>query len=104
MKFSQNWFLESFPSAPCRENFISTVGLEPFPEDDFDDLLRSGGLEVFNIHDETDVLIIGREGWDEENLNILLDRREGQQLKVYSQEMFWHIGYLVEIHLKMKML
>src|SRR5918912_2236530 len=84
----KNWFLESFPSAPCGENFVSTIGSEPFPESVFDDLLRSGGLEVFNIHDETDVLIIGREDWDEEDLNGLLDRREGQPLKVYSQEMF----------------
>jgi hypothetical protein len=84
----KGWFLEAFPSVPCGENFVSTVGSEPYPENVFDDLLRSGGLEVFNIHDETDVLIIGREEWDEEELNVLLDRREGQHLKVYSQEMF----------------
>lgn len=89
----RDWFLESFPSAPCGENFVSTVGSEPYMIGDFDDLMRAGGLEVFNIFDETDVLVIGREAWDEEELNTLLDRRDGKQLRVYSQEMF--LGYWV---------
>jgi hypothetical protein len=84
----KDWFLESFPDAPCEENSVSTVGSEPYPNAEFDELLRSGGLEIFNIDDQTDVLIVGREEWDEKSLNDLLDMREGQLLKVYSQEMF----------------
>ena len=88
----RNWFLESFPTIPCGENFVSTVGSDPFPENAFDELLRSGGLEVFNIHDETDVLIVGRDFGQDENdensFNVLVERRGGQQLRVYSQEMF----------------
>jgi hypothetical protein len=87
-EIQKNWFLESFPVAPYAENSVSTVGSEPYPEAEFDELLCSGGLEVCSIYDEADVLIIGREEWDEEDLNDLLDRREGQSLKVYSQEMF----------------
>ncbi len=95
----RDWFLESFPTAPCGENFISTVGSEPFSESTFDDLLRAGGLEVFSICDETDVLIIGRDfgqdETDEQSFNILLEHRGGQELRVYSQEMFlahWFSG------------
>jgi hypothetical protein len=88
----RDWFLESFPTVPCERNFVSTVGGDPFPENDFDELLRTGGLEVFNIQDETDVLIVGRDFGqhenDEQSFDTLLERREGDQLKIYSQEMF----------------
>ena len=88
----RDWFLESFSDIPCGENFVSTVSFDPFPENAFDDLLRAGGIEVFNIQDETDVLIVGRDFGqnesDKNRFNDLLERRSGQQLKVYSQEMF----------------
>jgi hypothetical protein len=87
-EIQKNWFLESFPLPPYAEQSVSTVGSGPYPEAEFDELLESGGLDVSIIHDETDVLIIGWEEWDAEDLNVLLDRREGQPLKVYSQEMF----------------
>ncbi|MBS1794114.1 MAG: hypothetical protein JSS81_09685 [Acidobacteria bacterium] len=94
-----NWFLDSLPTVPCERSFVSSVGNGPFPEKDFDNLLRAGQLEVFDICDETDVLIIGRDFGqhenDEQSFDILLDRREGQPLRVYSQEMFlahWTTG------------
>lgn len=87
----EQWFLDYFPSAPCTENTISTIGSNPLGEEDFDYVLRVAGLEVFNIGIDTDVLIIGRDDWQEyeEQLNDLLDNREGKSLKIYSQEMFW---------------
>lgn len=87
----ERWFLEYFPAVPCAENTISTIGSNPLAEDDFDYLFRVAELEVYNISDETDVLIIGREDWEnsKERLDELLDNREGQNLKIYSQEMFW---------------
>ena len=95
----RDWFLKSFPIAPCIDDFVSTVGSEPFPETAFDELLRAGGLEVFDIGDETDVLIVGRDFGrdenDESSFNILLEGRSGQHLRVYSQEMFlahWFSG------------
>lgn len=89
------WFFTSLNPAPCSESFLSTVGSFPLLEDDFDSLLREGGLEVNYISGDTDVLIIGEEEWDEEDVNELLDAREGKSLKVYSQEMFlsyWACG------------
>lgn len=87
----EKWFLDYFPSVPCAENTISTIGSNPLDEDDFDYALRVADLEVYNIGIDTDVLIIGRDNWqeDEEKLNKLLDDREGKSLKIYSQEMFW---------------
>ncbi|MDQ6788155.1 MAG: hypothetical protein M3033_15225 [Acidobacteriota bacterium] len=87
----EKWFLDYFPSVPCAKNTISTIGSNPLTEDDFDYVLRVAGLEVYNIGIDTDVLIIGRDDWQEhdEKLNKLLDDREGKSLKVYLQEMFW---------------
>lgn len=87
-EIQKNWFLESFPFAPCSENYVSMVGSGPYPEDDFFEFLDSGALQIYYIDEETDVLIIGREDWDESTLDVLLDQRDGQVLKVYSQEMF----------------
>lgn len=94
-KTLMNWFFTYLDAAPCNENFISTVGSFPILEDDFDDLLRLGGITPNYITADTDILIVGREEWDEEDLSKLLDMREGESLKVYSQEMFmsyWACG------------
>lgn len=94
-KTIMNWFFASCDPAPCRENFISTVGSFPILEGDFDTLLRSGSLEVHYITEDTDVLIIGKEEWFKEDISKLLDMREGKSLRVYSQEMFlsyWACG------------
>jgi len=53
------------------------------------ELLNDGGLTVYTIHEGTEVVIIGRDDEDKEGLSKLLDEREGQHLKVYSQEMFF---------------
>ena len=84
----RNWFVECFAAAPYSESLVSTVGFEPYLEHDFDALLSLSGLAVHNIFDETSILILGAAGWDKEELLSLLDKREGKQLKVYSQEMF----------------
>lgn len=94
-KTLMNWFFAYLDAAPCDEDFISTVGSFPILEDDFDDLLRLGGLTPNYITEDTNVLIVGREEWVEEDLSKLLDMREGKSLKVYSQEMFmsyWACG------------
>lgn len=83
-----NWFIDAFPLKPCKESVISTVGSNPISEDKFDYVLRCAGWEVYCPSENTDVLIIGQEDWDEDDLNGLLDEREGQHLRIYSQEMF----------------
>ena len=91
--------MKSFPTAPCDQNYISTVGSDPFSENDFDDFLRAGGLEIYGINEDTDVLIVGRDFGqdenDEQSFSALLEMRKGKYLTVYSQEMFlahWFSG------------
>ncbi len=95
----RDWFLESFPDIPCGENFVSTIDSEPFSENAFDELLRAGGLQLYDVDEDTDVLIVGRNfGLDEEDeeiFNDILSMRKDKPLRVYSQEMFlahWFSG------------
>jgi hypothetical protein len=95
----RDWLLESFPTAPCEESYISIVGSDPFLENKFSDFLRAGGVQVYDISEDTDVLIVGRDFGqdenDEQSFSALLEMRRGKYLTVYSQEMFlahWFSG------------
>lgn len=101
-KTLMNWFFTYLESAPCDQDFISTIGSFPVLEGDFDDLLRLGGLTPNYITKDTEVLIVGREEWNEEDLSKLLDMREGKSLKVYSQEMFMSYWALDKTRLKIR--
>lgn len=86
----EKWFLDYFPALPDIGNQISTIGSDPLTEEDLDFILHKAGSTIFHIASDTDVLIIGRNDWQnkEGRLNQLLDEREGEELKIYSQEMF----------------
>jgi hypothetical protein len=83
----RDWFFEAFSDSPFGEG-VATTGSGPFDENDLDEFIRGRGLEAYAFSEETDVLVVGREGWREEDLLWLLDVRAGKTLKVYSQEMF----------------
>lgn len=92
----RSWLLDIVGDAPDDDSVLSVYGSSPFTEDELIDLLHHGNMDVYRIHDETELLIIGRDGWDESELDKLLDDREAQNLKVYSQEMFltrWITGH-----------
>ncbi|HEX9959418.1 MAG TPA: hypothetical protein VGB00_00630 [Pyrinomonadaceae bacterium] len=84
----RDWFFDSFsPDVPTVDR-ISTTGSTPFDEDDLDLFFKKKGITVLAMEAATEILVIGRDDWDEENLMELLDKRAGRQLRVYSQEMF----------------
>ena len=66
----------------------STVGDGPVLEANFDHYLRAIGIEPQEISEETDVLVVGETGWEPGTLETLLLWREGQELRVYSQELY----------------
>jgi hypothetical protein len=82
----RDWFFEAFSDSPFGEG-VATIGSGPFDENDFDEFIRRKGLEAYAITEDTDVLVVGHEGWREEDLLWLLDVRAGKYLRVYSQEM-----------------
>jgi hypothetical protein len=57
---------------------VTTVGSGPYPEAAFDDLLDGGDVVVCSIKERPDLT----------DVDALLDAREGERLKIYSQEMF----------------
>jgi hypothetical protein len=84
----RRWLIESFPPPPFKEQTVSIIGSGPIHENDLLELMYEGGLTVYVVHEDTDILIVGRDKWDERELDDLLEARAGQTLKVYSQEMF----------------
>lgn len=83
----QKWLVNGIPELPTQDYKVSSTGSVPWLEEVFDDLLREAGIEV-HFQEHADILIVGREDWTEESIEELLDDREGEFLKVYSQEMF----------------
>lgn len=84
----RQWIVAAIGDAPDDEDVLSVYGSGPYSEQELMDLIHHGNMDVYKIHEETDTLIVGREGWHEEDIDELLDDREGQHLKVYSQEMY----------------
>lgn len=67
---------------------LATTGNGPFVEDFFDSVLKDYGYEPRLCGASgASVLIVGREDWTEEGLEEQIEAREGDTLKVYSQEM-----------------
>lgn len=88
----RDWFSEAFDFIPCNNRVISITGSHPFLEKDLRVFLNANGIEVVDIDDvdeNTEVLIVGHADYDEEQILELLDMREGNSLRVYSQEMFF---------------
>jgi hypothetical protein len=83
------WFATSLPNVPCREYHPSITGFGPLPINDLSSVRRFANAPIYEMDRNTDLLIIGRSGWKEAELNRLLDQRLGKKSKVYSQEMFF---------------
>jgi len=63
---------------------VITTGSGPFEEDDFDNILRSLGIEIYHSHPEINTMIVGENGWSEDDI-IAMINKEGY--KVYTQQM-----------------
>jgi hypothetical protein len=72
---------------------VATTGSGPFSEDDFDEFLRRYDFLPRVIGELTTVVVVGRTEWAREAFGSMLFARSGQQLWVYSQEMF--LAYLL---------
>jgi hypothetical protein len=84
----RDWFFESFPPDSFPVDGVATMGAVPFEDNELDDFFYDSGVGIYIPDENTEILVIGREEWREEDLEELLDKRAGKALKVYSQEMF----------------
>ena len=64
------------------------LGFGPFNSEDIRTFLNQQEVACHDIDSNTSVVVLGREGWDENQIDNLIDSRVGQSLKIYSQEMF----------------
>lgn len=89
------WLLEFSEQVELPSIDVITEGGGPIEEETFDTLLRECGFNVYGIYTDAsiDTLVLGREGWDPDGLDALIDNRRGQTLNVYSQEML--LSYLM---------
>ncbi len=71
---------------------VGLIGVGPFEANDFREFLDSRGVGVCGVSNNPAVIILGREDWDKEEVDDLIDSRVGDTLRIYSQEMF--IAYL----------
>lgn len=69
---------------------VLLIGDGPWPIDNFSELLQSLGFEVWHngCDAEIEVVIVGRENWKEEIVDSQIDERDGESLRIYSQELF----------------
>jgi len=66
----------------------ASSGSGPFGAVMFDQILsRHGILACYCGDSHADILIVGREGWSEVDLDLHISAREGKSLHIYSQEM-----------------
>jgi len=88
----RDWFFtelfrvpRSFTPLPSE---VSVLGYGPFESQDFDDFLKRHGVVPRGIDENSEVVVLGRTGWIEADIDQLIDLRIGQILRIYSQEMF----------------
>jgi predicted nucleic acid-binding Zn-ribbon protein len=63
-------------------------GIGSYERDAFDRLLGGLDIQQFEIpHPSITHVVVGRNGWSKENLLAQIDMREGETLRVYSQEL-----------------
>lgn len=66
---------------------VGSIGSDPYPEGEFDAFLENQGVTPVGEDNEYDVLVVGRDGWSEEQLAAIIWDHRGQTLRIYSQEM-----------------
>jgi hypothetical protein len=85
-KLVRDWFFEGVVTEAFEETVVSNMGYGPFTEEYFDDFLYRCGISVCVNGPETEVIVVRREEWREDDRNDLLEQRAGKTPKVYSQE------------------
>lgn len=92
--FALNWLAKGLGTDAMHfPKLLATIGSNPFPSRQFDNHLLSKEFELVwpgngDENEDVEIMIVGRSGWNEEQLEQQLAAREGQELRVYSQEMF----------------
>jgi len=83
----RNQFFAANPAAAFAYP-VALIGQEPFIADDLSTFFASQGVHQHGLNSDTEVVVIGRSDWTEQEIDDMLDRATGRCLRFYSQEMF----------------
>lgn len=84
----RKWLSGNTWPIPLSSAHISITGENPINEKSLYSFLKEYGKPAQPISQNTDLLIVGRKGFDEEGIKKLIWWRAGKTLKIYTQEMF----------------
>jgi hypothetical protein len=65
---------------------VVSIGSGPFPEDEFDDYLKT--LDITPYTSGCSWVIVGRTGWTPQQLEELIEEADSGELRIFSQELF----------------
>ena len=65
---------------------VTCRGNGPFEREEFEKFLTDKGVRVST--ESVGVLVLGRDGWTEEEIDQIIEAHKGRDLRIYSQEMF----------------
>lgn len=86
------WLLEE--SGPdeteIKNGWLGSTGHGPWPEQELEASLTNLDYEFYQLPDgDLEYIIVGRKDWSKTDLLAQIDARDGQPLRIYSQEMFF---------------
>lgn len=82
----RNWLFASEGGTVSLPASVCLMGSGPFDTEELAAFLETQDIEV--VDDAVGRLILGRQDWDVEELDDLIDLHQGDKLRIYSQEMF----------------
>lgn len=86
------WLLEDADpdSAEVPNGWLGSTGQSPWEEQQFKYAKEQLGYSFYQMPDhELEHIIVGRTGWSKEELINQIDSRDGEPIRIYSQEMFF---------------
>ena len=87
-----SWMMEEGDpeTTEIRNGWLGSSGNSPWEEQVFQTSLEELGYKFYEMPDEDlEFIIVGRKGWSKSELIAQIESREGEPLRIYSQEMFF---------------
>lgn len=91
-----DWMLDdaSPEQAGVDHGYLSLTGDGPWPDQQFREMMEGAGFSLWMLPDsDVEHIVVGRHSWDMSSLEQQIEAREGKQLRIYSQEM-WFANWL----------
>ena len=87
-----SWLLESGnpDAAKIANGWLGSTGTGPWNSQTLEPVLEEFGYHFYSIPDsDLENLVVGRKGWSKTSLLAQIEAREGEPLRIYSQEMLF---------------